>query len=172
MGGNLGLANNGIHAADLFIFYTGATSMQAAGSSIDPILHPSKRGGELFDLSGTLLALSDHGSRFSLSYTQDPHAAELYLLQSPRHRFIVDHFERWAMESDAASGWRWRSVPFEGNLLVSVMTQGFAREILTRRACSLPTLEESAASHRFILGELAPHFDQLLERKSDLCPVP
>ena len=171
-GGNLGLANNGIHAADLFVFYAGPTRVEGAGSSIDPVLHPSKRGGDLFDLSGTLLGVTEGGSRFTLSYTGDPDSAEVYSLKAPRYRFIVDHFQRWAVESDADSGWRWRSVPFEGDLRVSSMTGQFVRGILAGAGCPLPTLEESLISHRFVLEELRPHFNRLMERQSDLCPVP
>ncbi len=172
LGGNLGLANNGIHAADLFAFYTGSTQIEDAGSSIDPILHPSKREGDLFDLSGILHGITENGSRFALSYMRDTPVSEVCSLQSPRYRFIVDHFQRWAYESDADSGWQWRSVPFEGDLRVSVMTQGFVREILAAGACGLPTLEESLISHRFILEGLRPHFNRLMEREGDLCPVP
>lgn len=172
VGGNLGLANNGIHVTDLFVFYTGSDRIEGVGSSIDPILHPSKRGGDLFDLSGILLGETRNGSRFVLSYRKDLDAAEVYTLQSSRYRFIADPYQRWAVESAADSGWRWRSVPFEGNVLVSSMTQGFVREILMKGTCMLPTLEESLVSHRFILGELKPHFNRLMERESDLCPVP
>ena len=90
---------------------------------------------------------------------------------TPRYRFVVDHIQRWAVESDAASGWSWRAVPFTGELLVSQMTRRFALQMLSSQPCELPTLEESLVAHRFILDALQPHFRHLLEQDVELCPV-
>lgn len=171
VGGNHGLANNGVHAADLFAFYDGARHIHSAGACIDPILHPSKRGRDVFDLSGTLQGVTDTGSHFMLSYASDHDGSEHIAITTRRYRCIVDHMQRWAVESDASSGGTWRSVPFEGNPLVSHMTKQFIADILATGRCALPTLEESLVAHRFILSELQPHFNRLLEREVPLCPV-
>lgn len=168
-GGNHGLANNGIHATDLFAFYDGASWIEPGGSAIDPMLHQTKRG--LFDLSGTLHGSTKKGSHFTLSFASDHQQSEQIVIMSRRYRCIVDHIQRWAVESDAESGWAWRPVPFEGNLLVSEMTKVFVMDILASGRCKLPTLEESLVAHRFILGALRPHFSRLLEREVEQCPV-
>ena len=170
-GGNHGLANNGIHAADLFLFYDGADRLEEAGSWIDPVLHPSKRGDGLFDLSGTLIGTTEKGGRFTLTYAPDHELSEQIVIATRRFRCVVDHLQRWAMESSEGSGWAWKPVPFAGDLTVSRMTKGFVSEILEKGRCGLPTLEESLAAHRFILGILRPHFARLLEREVELCPV-
>ena len=169
VGGNHGLANNGVHAADLFAFYDGDSQIASAGSHIDPILHRTKRG--VFDLSGTLHAATEKGSRFTLSYTQAPADWELITIATRRSRWIVDHFQRWVMEGHAASGWAWRPVPCDENLLVSHMTKRFAADILAAGRCDLPTLKDAGVAHRYILGELRPHFSRLLEQEVELCPV-
>jgi len=169
VGGNHGLANNGIHSVDLFAFYDGANSIERAGSHLDPVLHRTKRG--LLDVSGTLLGYTEKGSHLTISYANNHGQSEQIVVTTCRYRCIVDHMQRWAVESDAGSGWSWRPVPFEGNLLISEMTKAFARDVLTRGCCELPTLEESMVAHRFILGELQPHFSRLLERAIELCPV-
>jgi len=171
MGGNHGLANNGVHTADLFAFYDGATRIELVGSSIDPILHPSKRGSQVFDLSGTLQGVTDKGSHFVLSYARDHAQSEQIAITTRRYRWMVDHLQRWAVESHPETGGRWEPVPFEGNLAVSEMTKAFAADILRSGRCALPTLEESLVAHRFILGALQPAFSRLLEREVDLCPV-
>ncbi len=168
-GGNQGLANNGIHNVDLFAFFDGADRIVSAGSHIDPMLHRTKRG--TFDLSGTLHGSTEKGSHFTLSYASDHENSECLSVSTRRYRCIVDHQLRWAVEGEAASGWVWRPTPFTGNLAVSQMTKSFVTEILAAGRCELPTLEESLVSHRFILGELQPHFSRLLEREIDLCPV-
>ena len=78
---------------------------------------------------------------------------------------------KWFCESTADSGWSWRAVPFETNLMVSHMTRAFAADILTSGRCELPTLEECFPAHRFILSELLPHFNRLCGTDSDRCPA-
>lgn len=171
VGGNFGLASNGVHAADLFAYYDGTDCVESAGSKVDPILHPSKRGNGMFDLSGTLHGYTRKGSHFILSYACDHNGSEHISIETRGYRCIVDHFQRWAWESDVATGWKWRSVPFEGNLMISNMTKVFAADILTRGNCELPTLAECFPAHRFILSEMQPYFRQLLGREMELCPV-
>ena len=171
VGGNHGLATNGVHAADLFAFYDGSDTIKSAGSHVDPVLHPSKRGGELFDLSGTLMGYTDKGGKFTLSYAADHQNSDQFSISTRRYRCIVDHLQRWAVESAEESSWVWRSIPFEDRVLVSEMTADFASDILVSGSCSLPTLDQSLVAHRFILNELQPHFERLLDRTLDLCPV-
>ena len=171
VGGNHGLATNGVHHADLFAFYDQATSIKSSGSSVDPVLHPSKRGDSLFDLSGALNGHSDKGSRFNLVYAADHISSEQVYIATRQYRCIVDQVYRWAIESDSNTGWAWQPAPFEGNIFVSHMTKQFASDIFAHGRCALPDLEESLVSHRFILSELQPHFSRLLSQDVELCPV-
>lgn len=171
IGGNHGLVSNGIHMADLFAFYDGAAKIDSAGSRINPVLVPSKRGNGLFDLSGIVQGASIKGSRFTLMYAQDHHGPEIISINTRRHRFLVDHFSRWASESSEAGGWSWHPVSFEGDLLISQMSRVIVSEILTSGSCALPTLGEALIAHRFVLGEVQPVFHQLLGRELDACPV-
>ena len=171
IGGNHGLINNGIHVADLFAFYDGARHIDSAGSRIDPLLHPSKRGNGMFDLSGSLHGYSEKGSRFMLSFAASHDGPMHYTILSPRYRAIVDDRMKWIHESSADSGWSWQAVPFEANLMVSQMTKTFAVDILSSGQCGLPSLEECYPAHRFMLGELLSHFNRLLGRESDRCPA-
>ena len=171
VGGNHGLATNGVHAADLFVFYTGAESIQEAGVWVDPVLHPSKRGEELFDLSGTLCGVSGNGSRFFLSYAGDHRNYEQFSVAGRDYRFLVDHLNLWSAESGPSTGGQWRASFLSEDLRVSRMTRRFAEQILTEGRCDLPTLEESFVAHRFILESLRPHFNRLLKKEALLCPV-
>ena len=169
VGGNHGLATNGIHVADLFAFYDGSRRIELAGSHIDPILHHTKRG--MLDLNGTLQGYTEKGSHFTLSYAADHTASEQLSISTRRYRCIVDHLQRWAVESDTGSGWAWRPIPYEGDLLVSDMTKQFAADLLRWGRCELPSLEASFVAHRFILEALKPYFSQLLQRELESCPV-
>jgi hypothetical protein len=171
LGGNHGLATNGIHAADLFSFYSGSGRIEPAGSSIDERLHPSKRGNGLAELSGVLRGRAPNGSRLSVRYVADFPLYEQFVIATRSWRCLVDHIQEWAAESEAASGWAWRPVPFDGTLMVSRFMRSVAADILASNRCALPALEEHAAAHRFVLGELAPHFARLQRREEAACPV-
>lgn len=171
MGGNFFLATNGIHSADLFAYYDECTSIEGTGGRIDPILHPSKRGNGLYDLTGTLHGYSDKGSSLTISFIESDGPWFHITIASRGYRCLVDHGQGWAYEADLESNWAWRRVPFNGSLLVSQTTKEFATGILTSGHCALPTLEESLVSHRFILGQLQPHFSRLLGRPLNRCPV-
>lgn len=170
-GGQHGLANNGIHSVDLFVFYDQCRRLDSAGSRIIPTLYPSKRGPDVFDLAGTLCAQSEKGSQVTLMFAGDHLAPPVMTIVSPRYRWIVDEMSRNAWESDSETGWQWRPVPFEGELMVSVMTRRFATDILNSGTCELPTLADCLPAHRFVLDELMPHFRRLVEPQLDHCPV-
>ena len=171
VGGNWGLATNGIHVADTFAFYDRSPSIRSSGSFIDPILHPSKRGGEFFDLSGALSGYTEKGGRLHISYSSTSDDPGHMSISSANFRSVIDHSQRWAFFSEVNSGWKWIHVPFEDSILVSQMTKHFAMDILVGNNCTLPTLEESLTSHKFILDELKPHFSRLLNKEIERCPV-
>lgn len=170
-GGNYGLANNGVHAADLFSFFSDEKEIKLAASFVDPVLHSSKRGKDIFDLSGTLHGFTDNGSQFSLSLTGSPDGPAHFAVSTPSYRAFIDDFMRWFFESRKETGWIWEKVPYEANLMVSHMTKAFASAILEKGTCPLPTLEECWPAHRFILESLQPYFEKLLKKDLGYCPV-
>lgn len=171
VGGNHGLANNGVHATDLFAFYSQGKEIKSGGTFIDPVLHPSKRGKDVFDLSGTLHGYTENGGQFSLTFSGLYNGPVHFSISSPSYRAVVDDAMKWFFESSAESGWTWRQVPYEANLMVSNMTKGFVMDILSKRRCELPTLEECFPAHEFILNSLQPHFQKLLQKEIHCCPV-
>ena len=95
----------------------------------------------------------------------------MFSISNRHYRCIVDHLNRWAVESDESTQWQWRTVPFDDQVFVSHMTRLFAEDILSRGQCDLPTLQASLVAHRFILDALKPHFSQLMEHEVVACPV-
>jgi predicted dehydrogenase len=170
-GGNHGLANNGIHAADLFAFYSDARDIACTAAAIDPIVHATKRGSDVLDLSGTIAARSDNGSQFLLSYLKEPGGPGHFTIMSDGYRAVVDDSTKGFFESSADAGWAWSAVPFNADLNVSTMTQEFAGDILSTGTCRLPTLEQCYPGHKLILGTLLPVFNRLTGVVRDYCPV-
>ncbi len=170
-GGNHGLANNGVHAADLFVYFDAIGDIELTAARIDPLLHPSKRGANIFDLSGTMHAHSSKGSTFTLSFAAGHFAPLLFSVTAPHYRAVVDDMVKCFYESSADSGWVWREIPFDANLSVSHMTRGFVTDILASGTCELPTLEQCFPAHKFILNSLRPYFNNIRGTSSDRCPV-
>jgi predicted dehydrogenase len=169
VGGNHGLANNGVHMADLFAFYDDAKVIHPGIHHIDPILHHTKRG--TLDLSGTVQAHTDKGSSLMLTFAAQHTAPVLFSVCSARYRAVVDDSIHWMAESTADTNWKWKEVDVEANLAISHMTRTFASDILEHGKCQLPTLIDCYPAHRFLLNELQPHFDKLIGAPRDHCPV-
>jgi predicted dehydrogenase len=170
-GGSHGLATNGLHAADLFAFYDGGGPIECVYADIEPKLYPSKRGTDVFDLNGTLIGRTKKGSQFLLSFAGNHASPGHFTLVSPKYRAIADDMTKFLYESAEETGWRWDPIPFDANLSVSFMTREFTADILQKGECGLPTLQECYPAHEFILSALQPHFNALLGRESDLCPI-
>lgn len=169
IGGNHGLANNGVHVADLFVFFTSAERIKSMGGWIDPVAHPTKRGQ--FDLTGSLHGYSSNGSSFILSYAQDHVGSPIDMIITRQYRWVVDQMKRQAFEATEKEGGALQAIPFEGDLTVSNLTKIFAADILRSGRCELPTLAECYPAHQFILSELLPSFNRLLGKDDDRCPV-
>lgn len=171
VGGNLGLATNGIHGVDLFVYFADTKKIISTGENIDEILHSSKRGSDLFELSGTLNGVSTKGSQMIISFISKHLSPDIFTIISPRYRFIVDHFRKVAYESKADSKWSWEQITIDENWLVSHMSKKFASDILNQGNCELPLLRDCLPAHEFILGRLLPHFNRLLGKQNNFCPV-
>lgn len=169
--GNDGLANNGVHTADLFAFYDGTTKLIPLAARIDPVLHPSKRGKMIFDLSGTLHAMSDKGSDFTVSFAPTFVSPDHISIVSSRGRFIIDHIKRFFYQSLPENDWEWQRLEITDNWMVSCMTKAFVTDILEKNSCELPTLAECWPAHQYILSELLGTFKKLDVAKDGLCPV-
>ncbi len=169
-GGNHGLANNGVHHADLFMFFDESPVMESFGSHIDPVVHSSKRIGNM-DLSGSLCGATTKGSQFMLSYAAGHMAPDQVNIVSSQGCFTIDHLGRSAYECLPEKDWKWQPMAWQEDILVSFMTRAFARDIFTHQRCDLPDLEQCYPAHEFILKQLQPAFRKLWKADADHCPV-
>jgi hypothetical protein len=51
------------------------------------------------------------------------------------------------------------------------MSKTFIGDILTKRECELPTLADCFPAHEHVLNTLKPHFEKLMGKSLDACPV-
>lgn len=171
IGGDKGLANNGVHSADLFLYLDGSDDIVFSGDRIDPEVRGPEQGARENDLSGSLFGSTKKGSDFFLSFAGNSQSPAHITILGSHNKFIVNHAQNWAFESHFDSKWALNPIPMTENIFVSHTTKRFASDILLNGQCELPTLSESFPSHRFILESLLPHFSQRLGRQMDRCPV-
>ncbi len=171
VGGNHGLATYGVHVADLFLHFDGSSEIKLARAQIEPALHPSKRGKDLFDLSGIITGYTEKGSHLLMSFSGAHKTPDIMNVITPRGRFMVDHIHENAYQSLEEAGWKWQQIPIDGNWVVSRTTREIATDILFKGMCALPTLKECYPAHDFILSTLKPHFEKLMGKQLNSCPV-
>lgn len=169
IGGNYGLACNGVHQADLFLYYTGADRIIPTAQRIDPALQPSKRGAGIFDLSGTMYGFTQGGSDFILSYTGTHRNNDMMTITSKSGHFVVDALGQFAYE--CLSSQEWKPILIQESFLVSQTSRNFISDIIKKGKCALPSLEDCLPAHQYILDTLLPHFNKLLNQQNDYCPV-
>lgn len=167
--GAYGLATNGIHTADLFNFYDGCGSIQGVLTRVDNMVQVTKRGQ--YDLNGALYGKTEKESDLVILFSHKHENPDIISIVSPRGRFIVDHSQKWAQESLPEAHWQWRQIAINEDWMVSSMTKVFAEDILMHGRCALPTLMECFPAHEFILNQLLPHFNRLLNTQNEFCPV-
>ena len=168
-GGNWGLACNGIHYVDLFVFLDGAEALLPVGLRVDPTLHPSKRGKDMCDLSGVMAAATRKGSHFTISYAAGHQQNDVVTIITPRMRWMVDMSRPAAFESKEQGPWQ--PLEVKGSIFVSQTSQAIIEKILNKGSCGLPDLTQARVSHEFVLGQLQPEFNRLLKKNLDHCPA-
>ena len=136
---------------------------------IDPVVQHSKRGQEVFDLSGSLYGFSDKGSHFMLSYAPQHRNSDIVTIVSSKGKFVVDIVAQSGFEWKEDFGWR-RIAVMESDF-VSYTSKRIATDILSGRESGLPTLEECWPAHEYILSALLPHFNRILGTNNTYCPA-
>jgi siroheme synthase (precorrin-2 oxidase/ferrochelatase) len=169
--GNQGLATNGIHEIDIFFYYCPSSVPQQLITRINPVLVPSKRGKNIYDLSGMIAMVDDHGNSFSMDFQYESLMPDIINITTPQYRFVIDHYKKLCLESSKDNDWQWQFVPVDESWQVSVMTKQFASDILTQGNCLLPTLAEHQPAHELMIRSLKPEFIKLGVCDGFNCPV-
>ncbi len=153
------------------IYYDNTNKISNSGFRVDNVLHGSKRGKDIFDLSGTLFGSTAKGSDFVLLFSGRHNSPDCISVVSPKYRFIIDHMQKFAYESCIEKDWFWEQVSIKEDWLVSHMSKMFIADVLEKQACDLPDIYQCFPAHEFILGQLLPHFNRLMGVKVSSCPV-
>ena len=146
-GRGIGLGSNGVHFIDLLQHLSREAALSVTRWEGGEVV-PSKRQG-YWEAFGRLEVTTVGGSSLVLSVMPDDPERIAIRITSATHSFAADEA---AGEIAGLDGWAPARPPYQSEL-----TGAAVAALLDGTAPSLPTLDESAASHAALLGVLGPH---------------
>jgi predicted dehydrogenase len=148
-GGDWGLACNSVHFLDLVAWWTGEALVSVSTEGLARNWHESKRPGN-FEVLGTLAATFSGGSRAILTASPTTDDDALHVSDASRH-WRIDETQGVATCSDGRE-------LVGGVTFQSQLTGPVVESILATGSSTLPTVVESAAMHRVLVGSLLAHW--------------
>jgi predicted dehydrogenase len=170
-GGNHGLGCNAIHFLDLYWWLSGMPpKIELDGQHLTPTLIANRRGPDLIEFSGTIIAATSKGGFASISFHPENDAPILVNITSENYRIFVDESSDKAFISGKENNWQWENYAFE-TLYSSNLTKEIALSIFEEDTCNLPTLEESFLLHSELFRIFNKHIKLITGKNEDLCPI-
>jgi len=169
--GDHGLACNGIHYLDLFMFLDNSSKLEYIEEPRGFEITKTKRS-DYIDFTGDLLIRSEKGSLIRLNFTDDSDALPVMIIQNSKRRYIIEDNSLTAFSSLKEDNWllkedlRMTEFPH-----VSRLTAIIVNEILLEDKCKLPTLEESFEPHRILLSRMLKKYKGRYGEEMEEVPV-
>jgi hypothetical protein len=151
VGGDWGMACNGVHFIDLLEWWSGEAPETIDTSELEPEWRAAKRDG-FMEVYGSVVVSFSGGSRLLLSSSPGPETITIGLDVAGMSWYINER-EGTANRSDGLS----QSGVLENQ---TSMTPRLVDSILGSGKCSLPTLRDSIRGHEVLLEGLMEHWVQ------------
>jgi hypothetical protein len=170
-GGNHGLGSNAIHLLDLFWWIGGMSkNLKLNGDYLTPTLLPNRRGSDLIELAGTIIASTPEGSFASISFHHENDASILINMTSDNYRIFVNETNDKALIASKENNWQWEEHAFE-TVYSSNLTSKIALSIFETDSCNLPSLQESFLLHDELFRIFNHHIKRITGRDEGFCPI-
>lgn len=171
MAGSLGLGTNAIHLLNLFLTIVGDSwDIQLKGDFLSPTLLPNKRGKDLVEFCGTIVAKTSNSSFASVNFHPENNASVVINIISQNWRVFVDEGTNKALLSSGESGWVWEEGDFK-MLQSSELTTCIVNSILQEDECKLPSLQECYFLHKELFRIFNGHIKFVTGKDTVLCPI-
>lgn len=169
--GDHGLACNGIHYLDLFLFLDNSSKLEYVEEPRDLEISGTKRS-DYIDFTGDLLIRSEKGSLIRLNFTGDSDALPVMIIQNSKRRYIIEDNNLTAFSSFNNNNWLLKGDSGMTEFPhVSCLTAIIVNEILSDDKCKLPTLEESFETHRILLNRMLKKYKDRYGEDREEVPV-
>jgi predicted dehydrogenase len=166
-GSNYGLACNGIHFVDLFVYLSGPKAV-VMKQELDHELFESKRRG-CFEVFGSLNATTTDSFLSVSCDNVTQHMSYKIELITQHKRYLIDELAQnmrvYNVDNELLSTTVFTVPP------QSQLSHLLASEIILKSQCDLTTYSESALLHGQYLTIFFEHFNFLQPDRFDVCPI-
>ena len=170
VGGNWGLACNGLHFIDLCSFLSGQPVQELDFNWLDNEIHESKRANYI-EFTGSLKGKMKGNSNFVItSFNGD--AADITVT-------IVTKTQRWIVQEGRAQKIFYLSKEKDYNEVItsftteyqSSLTTSLVNDLFKSSQCNLPSYEEACASHIPFIEASLKKYNELTGENTKICPI-
>jgi|TARA_B110000902_G_scaffold263044_1_gene341292 predicted dehydrogenase len=166
-GSNYGLACNGIHFVDLFVYLSGPKAV-VMKQELDHELFESKRRG-CFEVFGSFNATTTDSILSVSCDNMTQHMSYKIELITKHTRYLIDELAQnmrvYNVDNELLSTTVFTVPP------QSQLSHLLASEIILKNQCDLTTYSESALLHEQYLTVFFEHFNFLEPDRFDVCPI-
>jgi hypothetical protein len=159
------LGTNAIHYLDLFSWFVDDYKIKLDGNFLINELFPNKRGINLVEFAGTLIARNSKNSLISLTFlpnTKIPNTVSI--VNGHNHIFINETDQtNFNVSKNQESVFEFEHVSSTTNKIVS--------DIILKDDCVLTTIENSFYLHREIINIFNHHIKKLTNKQIEHCPI-
>lgn len=170
IGGNWGLACNGLHFLDLFTFLTGDEIESIESNELDNIVHPSKRA-HYIEFTGTLNGKSKKGHQFHITSFQENIAPiSIYIASSSARWNILEGHDARVSSMSRENGFLDEEEKFIIDFQSSLTTE-MILNLYNNNECDLPSYYEASNTHIAFIESLLKKYRQITNIDTDACPI-
>lgn len=170
IGGNWGLACNGLHFLDLISFFEKSDVERIETTYLDTAILESKRPG-FIEFSGTLTGSFGNGAKFSITSLRGVASATTVFIGSSTNRWLIQ--EGGAFFSQyigPANDFQVEMEPYVPEYQSSLTTT-LIDELFEAGTCQLPSYNEASKTHIPFINALLEKYNILTGENSKVCPI-
>lgn len=166
VGSGWGLACNGIHFIDLFVFLTGNTQLELDGSLLSEKVIESKRMGS-YEVFGKLSGHDTANNRFEMQCIDDSAVCLTVKIENALIEAVIKETEG---ELTIIKNGNESSTIYQP-LYQSQLTNIYVDEIIESGSSSLTTFTDSTKIHMPFIQIVKQHLEQQLGKRFNGCPI-
>lgn len=169
IGGDWGLACNGLHYLDHLAFLTNSFNLEINTSFLDKGIFDSKRRG-FSEFSGKLIGTIGDNN-FVLQ--SDKYFNPLTMtIQNEKIKVILDEASDWIKIAKKENNWKWEYLEEKIMYFQSGLTHLVVKDIFEKNTCDLPSYRIASKLHKPFLKALLNHQNLVLSTPdNDICPI-
>ena len=159
------LGTNAIHYLDLFSWFIDDYKIKLDGNFLINELFPNKRGVDLVEFAGTLIAKNSNNSSISLTFLPDTKIPNTVSVVNGSNHIFINETDQTGFNITKN-----QELEFEFEH-VSSTTSKIVSDIILKDDCILTTVENSFYLHREIINIFNNHIKKLTNKQLEQCPI-